>query len=126
MTIEFLDCPRRRPLREKRWIQGHRREDALAFPPQVGRRDEVVVNVDTRHDAQVHLIRRETLPGMKRGLFVSALSAAAIVPSAARAQTTIPLKIGIIPAEICGQIIYGVESGYFTRAGLDVQTGNIS
>jgi NitT/TauT family transport system substrate-binding protein len=45
-----------------------------------------------------------------------------MVPNAARAQTTIPLKIGIIPAEICGQIIYGVESGYFSRAGLDVQT----
>jgi len=45
-----------------------------------------------------------------------------MVPNATRAQTTIPLKIGIIPAEICGQIIYGVESGYFTRAGLDVQT----
>jgi len=63
---------------------------------------------------------------MKRGLFVSALTAATIVPNAARAQTTIPLKIGIIPAEICGQIIYGVESGYFTRAGLDVQTETFS
>jgi NitT/TauT family transport system substrate-binding protein len=45
-----------------------------------------------------------------------------MIPNAARAQTTIPLKIGIIPAEICGQIIYGVESGSFTSAGLDVQT----
>jgi NitT/TauT family transport system substrate-binding protein len=63
---------------------------------------------------------------VKRGLFVSALTAAAMSPNAARAQTTIPLKIGIIPAEICGQIIYGVESGYFTRAGLDVQTETFS
>jgi NitT/TauT family transport system substrate-binding protein len=59
---------------------------------------------------------------VNRSLFVSALTAATMLPNAARAQTMIPLKIGIIPAEICGQIIYGVESGYFTRAGLDVQT----
>jgi NitT/TauT family transport system substrate-binding protein len=59
---------------------------------------------------------------MNRSLFVSTLTAATMLPNAARAQTTIPLKIGIIPAEICGQIIYGVESGYFTRAGLDVET----
>ncbi len=59
---------------------------------------------------------------MKRSLFVSTLTAATLVPTAAHAQTATPLKIGIIPAEICGQIIYGVEGGYFTRAGLDVQT----
>lgn len=59
---------------------------------------------------------------MIRGLFVATLTAATMVPKPGRAQTTTPLKIGIIPAEICGQIIYGVESGYFTRAGLDVQT----
>jgi hypothetical protein len=39
----------RRPLGVKRWVQGHRCENTLAFPPQVRRRDEVVVNVDARH-----------------------------------------------------------------------------
>jgi NitT/TauT family transport system substrate-binding protein len=63
---------------------------------------------------------------MNRRLFVSTLTAATLVPNAARAQTTTPLKIGIIPAEICGQIIYGAEGGYFTRAGLDVQTETFS
>lgn len=59
---------------------------------------------------------------MKRRLFVSIASAATVLPVAARGQTPIPIKIGIIPAEICGQIIYGVEGGFFSRAGLDVQT----
>jgi NitT/TauT family transport system substrate-binding protein len=58
---------------------------------------------------------------MKRSMFVSTAAAASLLPVAARGQTPIPIKIGIIPAEICGQIIYGVEAGYFSRAGLDVQ-----
>jgi len=41
---------------------------------------------------------------MKRRLFVSIASAATVLPVAARGQTPIPIKIGIIPAEICGQI----------------------
>ena len=61
-------------------------------------------------------------PTLKRRLFVSAAAAATVLPVATRAQTPVTLKIGIIPAEICGQVIYGVEAGYFSRAGLDVQT----
>jgi NitT/TauT family transport system substrate-binding protein len=58
---------------------------------------------------------------MNRRSFVTAATAATIMPALGQAQTAIPIRVGIIPAEICGQIIYGVEGGYFTRAGLDVQ-----
>src|SRR5665213_1303461 len=61
-------------------------------------------------------------PVLKRRLFVSAAAAATVLPVSIRAQTPLTVKIGIIPAEICGQVIYGVEGGYFSRAGLDVQT----
>jgi NitT/TauT family transport system substrate-binding protein len=60
-------------------------------------------------------------PTVKRRLFVSAAAAATVLPAAVRAQTPVTLKIGIIPAEICGQVIYGAEAGYFSRAGLDMQ-----
>jgi NitT/TauT family transport system substrate-binding protein len=59
---------------------------------------------------------------MKRSLFVAGASAAAAYPIAVRAQSALTVKVGIIPAEICGQVIYGIEAGYFNRAGLDVQT----
>jgi NitT/TauT family transport system substrate-binding protein len=59
---------------------------------------------------------------MKRSLFVAAAAAASAIPLPAAAQSPIAVRIGIIPAEICGQIIYGLEGGYFSRAGLDVQT----
>ena len=59
---------------------------------------------------------------MKRRIFVSTLAAVAARPALAGAQAATPVRVGIIPAEICGQIIYGVDGGYFGRAGLDVQT----
>ena len=59
---------------------------------------------------------------LKRRLFVSAAAAVTVLPVKIGAQTPVTVKVGIIPAEICGQVIYGIEAGYFSRAGLDVQT----
>jgi NitT/TauT family transport system substrate-binding protein len=57
---------------------------------------------------------------MQRGAFfaLSALGVAAGAPASAQAT---PLAAGIIPAEICGQVLYGIDEGYFSRAGLTVQ-----
>lgn len=40
-----------------------------------------------------------------------------------RAQTAaLAIKIGIVPAEISGQILYALDEGFFAKAGLDVTT----
>ena len=63
---------------------------------------------------------------LNRRLFIAGATAAAAMPIAARAQSPVTIRVGIIPAEICGQVIYGIEAGYFSRAGLDVQTQSFS
>jgi NitT/TauT family transport system substrate-binding protein len=44
-------------------------------------------------------------------------------PAAVTAQTAPPdtLRIGVLPAEICGGVFYGIDRGYFKRAGINVE-----
>lgn len=50
------------------------------------------------------------------------LAAAALVaaPRVARAQALTSLKVGVLPAEVCGQVFYGIDEGFFKKAELDV------
>jgi NitT/TauT family transport system substrate-binding protein len=51
-----------------------------------------------------------------------ALGFGAIAPAAAQtAPAPAPLRIGTTPSEVAGEIFYGVDGGFFKRAGLDVQ-----
>ena len=31
------------------------------------------------------------------------------------------MRVGVIPSEVCGQVFYGIDRGFFRRRGLDVQ-----
>src|ERR1700722_18149339 len=58
--------------------------------------------------------------------FAAILSAALfLVPSAAAAQTSpkapITIHVGAIPSEVAAELFYGVDMGFFKKAGLDVQ-----
>jgi NitT/TauT family transport system substrate-binding protein len=46
-----------------------------------------------------------------------------IGPSASLAQTAAltTIKVGVIPSEVCGQLFYGIDEGFFKKNGLDVQ-----
>lgn len=57
---------------------------------------------------------------MQRGTFL-ALGAAGLTAGAPADAQPAPLAAGIIPAEICGQVLYGIDAGFFARAGLTVQ-----
>jgi NitT/TauT family transport system substrate-binding protein len=58
--------------------------------------------------------------------FAAILSAALfLVPCAAAAQTSpkapITIHVGAIPSEVAAELFYGVDMGFFKKAGLDVQ-----
>lgn len=44
----------------------------------------------------------------------------AILPRMARAQQRSPLRIGVVGAEVAAEAFYGVDMGFFSKAGLDV------
>ena len=56
---------------------------------------------------------------MRAILLTFALLLAAIAPAAAQQLTT--LHVGTSPSEVSGEIFYGVDEGFFKKAGLDVQ-----
>ena len=60
---------------------------------------------------------------MKRALLprLSAFATQAALPAIAQTPVLIPLKIGTSPSEVSGEIFYGVDEGFFKKAGLDVQ-----
>jgi ABC-type nitrate/sulfonate/bicarbonate transport system substrate-binding protein len=58
--------------------------------------------------------------------FAAILSAALLlVPCAAAAQPSpkapITIHVGAIPSEVAAELFYGVDMGFFKKAGLDVQ-----
>lgn len=58
--------------------------------------------------------------------FAAALTALLfLIPSAARAQTSpkppVTIHVGAIPSEVAAELFYGVDMGFFKKAGLDVQ-----
>lgn len=57
---------------------------------------------------------------LKRRTFLAAAGAATASSAPAFGQST-PLAAGIIPAEICGQVLYGIDEGFFAKAGLTLQ-----
>jgi NitT/TauT family transport system substrate-binding protein len=61
-----------------------------------------------------------------RSVFVSSLAAtfASLAPRAGSAQTASPLtptRIGVAPVEVCAEAFYGVDLGFFKKAGVDVE-----
>ena len=53
--------------------------------------------------------------------FALALLIALLCGSSAAAQTATTLHVGTTPSEVAGEIFYGVDGGFFKKAGLDVQ-----
>ncbi len=53
--------------------------------------------------------------------FALALTLALLCASPAAAQTATTLNVGTTPSEVAGEIFYGVDGGFFKKAGLDVQ-----
>lgn len=61
---------------------------------------------------------------LRRAFVASLLGLAASTARAACAQTAAPsttIRVGVVPAEISGQIFYGIDEGFFTRHGLAVR-----
>jgi NitT/TauT family transport system substrate-binding protein len=59
---------------------------------------------------------------VRRGVALFALLALCILATPpARAQTPVSLHVGTTASEVGAEVFYGVELGYFKRAGLDVQ-----
>jgi len=57
---------------------------------------------------------------IRRHALVLAASAVA-VPRAVRAQSApASLKVGVLPAEVAGEMFYGIDEGFFKKADLDV------
>ncbi len=48
--------------------------------------------------------------------------AIALVTTASPGSSATPLTLAVIPAEVSGQAFYGMDEGFFSRAGLDVST----
>jgi NitT/TauT family transport system substrate-binding protein len=52
-------------------------------------------------------------------------AAALAAPVATRAQSIIPLRVALIPAEACGQVYFAKQMGFFEKAGLGVEIQTI-
>ncbi len=62
---------------------------------------------------------------LSRSIFVSSLAAAcaSIAPRVVRAQAAgaSPVRIGVVPVEVCAEAFFGVDLGIFKKAGIEVE-----
>ncbi len=62
---------------------------------------------------------------MRRSTFVLAGAALAALPSRARAQTLVPIRIALFPGETSAQVYYAKELGFFAKNGLDATVSEL-
>jgi NitT/TauT family transport system substrate-binding protein len=59
---------------------------------------------------------------MRRSSWIGLTSAAvAAMPLRSAAQSAVPLRVGVIPAEVAAEAFYAVEQGFFKNNGLEVE-----